>query len=145
MASTEHPVALQDPALWKTLRSPTFQPMPSQCSGLSTGSSMLLSAGFECPSSTLRPQWPRPLRWTGVWTDSHLGKRSCLRNTGPRVLFVYPYTYHPSSEWGWGLSEPASLGTCTCVCSVLPRVAPGHYKQQYSDSIASTPESISMP
>lgn len=83
MASTEHPVALQDPVLLKTSMSPTFPPMPSQCSGPFTGSSMLLSAGFECPSSTPRPLWPSPLRWTEVWTDSHLGKRRCPGITGP--------------------------------------------------------------
>lgn len=84
VASAEKPVALQDPALLKTLRSPTFQPMPSQCSGLFIGFSMPLSAGFECPSSTLRPLRFSPLKWIGVWTGSHLGKRRRLRSTGSR-------------------------------------------------------------
>lgn len=95
VASAEQLIAPQDPALLKTLRSPTFQPLPSQCSGLFTGSSMPPSAGSECPFSTPRPLRSSPLRWTGVWTTSHLGKRRCLRNKGSRVFFMYL----PSITW----------------------------------------------
>lgn len=96
MASAERLVALQDPALLKTSRSPTFQPMPSQCSGLFIGSSMPLSAGFECLSSTLRTLWSSPRRWTGVWTASHLGKRRCLRNTEAYNVLCVPAILHLS-------------------------------------------------